>query len=166
MSHIQRVGFVSKSYPELVSWCRTKIQESGRSSFSTYAPGRSEIWFKTEASLRNEVSFRPGQRDARLEALGDRLFSGWHTAALFSYSPGTCIKPHRDHKVFGSVAVMVNIGEADFEIAGQLYRLAPGEVLRFSTKVLHGSRPSNKERFSIVFWKFKPEYLNHFSHLL
>ncbi|MDY7015525.1 MAG: hypothetical protein SVX43_18400 [Cyanobacteriota bacterium] len=159
---------VGENLTSLHQWC-----EDHRSllypTVSPYARGRKELWIKRYCDLRKIPTIKDGYRDERIEALGERLLPGFDIGLLLLYQPGTKIGLHRDHTVFKPMAAAVNLGQATFVMAEQPRKgekvrpiartLNDGDCISFNTKILHGIEPVASERWSLIFWHLKPEYL-------
>jgi len=131
---------------------------------SRYAKGRLECYYGLSVTLGKDPVIATAIADEWVTALGDRICPGWHSALLCHYSPGVGIFPHRDHTCFSAMAVMVNLGTADFfEYPGkvkQVTRLEDGAIVRLNTKILHGVEPVVRSRYSLTFRYLKATYLN------
>jgi hypothetical protein len=69
---------------------------------------------------------------------------------------GSCglIAPHRDHSYGQPMAMLLNIGMAEFAINDKTYVLNDGDIMKFNCKLLHAvPRIMSEERFSLVLWK-------------
>ncbi len=130
---------------------------------SSYAAGRLECYYGLGVKLTREPVVKPAPSDPRVTKLGDRLLPDWDSALLCKYAPGVGIAAHRDHGCFEAMAVIVNIGEADFFVieSGQktVHPLKDGTVIRVNTKVTHGVEPVVKTRYSLTFRHIKGQYL-------
>ncbi len=155
------LGNVQSTLPELHRWVRQQ-PVSGLIQ-SRYARGRLEAYYGLGVTLSRQPNLYRAIDDERVNALGDRILSGWHSALLCKYLPGVCIHPHRDHTCFERWAVMVNIGEAIFVEYPEKERittpLRDGDVVRINTKILHGVEPVTAARYSLTFRTIKPEFL-------
>ena len=155
------IGCIGKDLPELHQW--VQAQPLSALLRSNYARGRLECYYGLAVTLTKTPEIYPGLSDLRVAALGDRLLPGWHSALLCQYPPGVGINPHRDHSCFAKLAVMVNIGEANFfEYPGRdriVTPLVDGAIVQLDTKILHGVEPVAKTRYSLTFRHIKGEYL-------
>ena len=127
-------------------------------SYSSLTNKRLELWLFNKVHLGNgQVS--PGYFDQRLYDFCQRLYEGCNIGLLTYHGPergGSCglIAPHRDHSYGQPMAVVVNIGMAEFVIDGKTYVLNDGDIKKFNSKLLHAvPRILNEERFSLVLWK-------------
>jgi hypothetical protein len=131
---------------------------------SRYAKGRLECYYGLSVTLGQNPVIAPAIADERVTALGDRLCPGWHSALLCQYAPGVGILPHRDHTCFSAIAVMVNLGTAQFfeypEREKRVMHLNDGAIVRLNTKILHGVEPVAQTRYSLTFRYLKATYLN------
>jgi hypothetical protein len=152
----------------LYQWCENH-RALLKPTVSSYANGRKELWIKRYCDLRRKPTISEGYRDERIERLGERLLPGFDIGLLLLYEPGIRIKKHRDHTVFQPMTAAVNLGQATFVMAQQprkgeklqldYYALNDGDCICFNSKVLHGIMPVEQERWSIIFWHLKPQYL-------
>jgi alkylated DNA repair dioxygenase AlkB len=165
MDLVKMVGKVQgQNLYDLHDWCQNH-RYLLKPTVSQYATGRQELWIRRTCDLRKQATITEGFRDDRLEALGDRVLPNFDIGILLLYQPGVKINLHRDHTVFASTAVSINLGEATFlmaemgkkgtELKPQDYPLTDGDVLKFNCKILHGIEAVNKERWCIVFWYLK-----------
>lgn len=133
---------------------------------SRYAPGRLECYYGLAVDLRQQPTISSALQDGFVTAIGDRFLPHWHSALLCQYKPGVGINPHRDHTCFRALAVIINLGFADFiEYLGRdkiVTHLQDGNIVRIDTKVLHGIPKVRSLRYSLTFRQFKPEYLEQF----
>lgn len=129
---------------------------------SRYARRRLECYYRLAVTLGQPPHIFPAREDAWVQEWGDRLLPGWHSALLCQYRPGVCITPHRDHTCFAAIAVMINLGSANFvEYPGktrQVTPLADGAIVRLNTKILHGIEPVTTTRYSLTFRHLKPAF--------
>lgn len=158
---VEVIGRIQSALADLHQWANqqpvsTLIQ-------SRYARGRLEAYYGMGITLSKQPERYAALDDERVNALGDRLLPGWHSALLCKYLPGICIHPHRDHTCFERWAVMVNLGDAIFIEYPDKERittpLRDGDVVRINTKILHGIEPVPSERYSLTFRTLKPEFL-------
>jgi hypothetical protein len=127
-------------------------------SYSSLTNKRLELWLFNKVHLGNgQVS--PGYFDHRLYDFCQRLYEGCDIGLLTYHGPergGSCglIAPHRDHSYGQPMAVVLNIGMAEFVIDGKTYVLNDGDIKKFNSKLLHAvPRILTEERFSLVLWK-------------
>ena len=162
---LEKIGRLQgKNLQELHNWCQN-YRYLLKPTISQYATGRKELWIRRYCDLRKQATITEGFRDDRLEALGDRVLPNFDIGLLLFYQPGVKINLHRDHTVFSSMAVSINLGEATFLMADMVekgaklkpeyYYLTDGDVTKFNCKILHGIEAVNKERWCIVFWHLK-----------
>lgn len=166
---IEKIGYIQGHHLlALHQWCfeqRPLLQPT----VSRYAKGRRELWIRRYCDLKSPATISSSYRNDRIEQLGDRVLPNFNIGVLLLYSPGTNINLHRDHTVFEKTAVSVNLGQAIFKIAQtprkgeklnpQHYHLQDGDIIRFNSKLLHGIEPVKIERWCLVFWHLKEEYL-------
>lgn len=162
---VEKIGKIQgQNLRDLHYWCQNH-RYLLNPTVSQYAKGRKELWIRRQCDLRKQATISEGFRDERLEALGDRVLPGFDIGVLLLYQPGVKINLHRDHTVFDSTAVSINLGEATFlmaemgkkgtELKPQYYPLTDGDVIKFNCKILHGIEAVNTERWCIVFWYLK-----------
>ena len=127
-------------------------------SYSSLTNKRLELWLFNKVHLGNgQVS--PGYFDQRLYDFCQRLYEGCDIGLLTYHGPergGSCglIAPHRDHRYGQPMAVVLNIGMAEFVIDGKTYVLNDGDIKKFNSKLIHAvPRILTEERFSLVLWK-------------
>src|SRR4028118_2059208 len=127
-------------------------------SYSSLTNKRLELWLFNKVHLGNgQVS--PGYFDQRLYDFCQRLYQGCDIGLLTYHGPergGSCglIAPHRDHSYGQPMAVVLNIGVAEFVIDGKIHVLNDGDMKRFNCKLPHAvPRILTEERFSLVLWK-------------
>jgi hypothetical protein len=127
-------------------------------SYSSLTNKRLELWLFNKVHLGNgQVS--PGYFDQRLYDFCQRLYENCNIGLLTYHGPergGSCglIAPHRDHSYGQPMAVVLNIGVAEFVIDGKTYVLNDGDIMKFNCKLLHAvPRIMSEERFSLVLWK-------------
>ncbi|MFP4009671.1 MAG: hypothetical protein ACLFV6_16970 [Spirulinaceae cyanobacterium] len=166
---IEKISQINDSHLlALHQWCEER-RPLLRPTVSRYAKNRRELWIRRYCDLRSPATISDGYRNDRIEQLGERVLPNFDIGLLLLYSPGTQINLHRDHTVFEKTAVSINLGQATFKIAQtprkgeklnpQRYRLQDGDVIRFNSKLLHGIEPVQIERWCLVFWHLKQEYL-------
>ena len=127
-------------------------------SYSSLTNKRLELWLFNKVHLGNgQVS--PGYFDQRLYDFCQRLYEGCDIGLLTYHGPergGSCglIAPHRDHSYGQPMAVILNIGQAEFVLNGKTYLLQDGDIRKFNCKLSHSvPRILTEERFSLVLWK-------------
>ena len=127
-------------------------------SYSSLTNKRLELWLFNKVHLGNgQVS--PGYFDQRLYDFCQRLYEGCDIGLLTYHGPergGSCglIAPHRDHSYGQPMAVVLNLGMAEFVIDDKTYVLNDGDIMKFNCKLLHAvPRIMSEERFSLVLWK-------------
>jgi hypothetical protein len=127
-------------------------------SYSSLTNKRLELWLFNKVYLGNgQVS--PGYFDQRLYDFCQRLYQGCDIGFLTYHGPergGSCglIATHRDHSYSQPMAVLLNIGVAEFVIDGKTHVLNDGDMKRFNCKLPHAvPRILTEERFSLVLWK-------------
>jgi hypothetical protein len=141
-------------------------------SHSSLTNKRLELWLFNKVHLGNgRVS--PGYFDRRLYDFCQRLYQGCDIGLLTYHGPergGSCglIALHRDHSYGQPMAVVLNLGAAEFVINGKSYVLNDGDIMKFNCKLLHAvPRIMSEERFSLVLWKlnqskgFKSQMIMH-----
>jgi hypothetical protein len=162
---LEKIGKIQgQNLQDLHDWCQNH-RYLLKPTISRYANGRKELWIRRYCDLKKQPVITEGFRDDRLEALGDRVLPNFDIGLLLFYQPGVKINLHRDHTVFSPTAVSINLGEATFLMAEMVkkgaklqpeyYHLTDGEVIKFNSKILHGIKAVNKERWCIVFWHLK-----------
>lgn len=162
---IERIGKIrGDSLVDLHQWCKDH-NHLLKPTMSRYATGRKELWIRRYCDLRRNPAITEGYRDERIEALGEHLLPGFHIGLVLLYPPGIEIKLHRDHSAFKPVAASVNLGDAVFFMTQPSqpsisYSLSDGDAIRFDVKIPHGVEPVSNERWSIVFWHLKDEFVN------
>jgi hypothetical protein len=135
-------------------WCEG-VRPMMRDTNSRFAPGRKTIWLINEVHLRTgEVT--PAWAPEWMYQAANYLLPGCGAVQL---SYGAPIAPHRDHAAFNPLAVGVNLGSATFLYeqhaeSGKLVEipLSDGDVYRFDSKRLHGSKDLSEGRYSINLW--------------
>lgn len=163
--HLQRVRKIQgNDLEKLHQWCEER-RELLTPTQSGYARGRQELWLRRECDLGKNPTIIQGYRDEFIENLGEQILPGFYIGLLLLYAPDTCIKLHRDHTVFAPIAATINLGDAVFLMAEtkqdfpDRYALEDGEVIQFNTKKLHGIEAVTSERWSIILWHLKPQYV-------
>ncbi|TVP65404.1 MAG: hypothetical protein EA343_03500 [Nodularia sp. (in: Bacteria)] len=91
--------------------------------------------------------------------LGNLIYPGWDCALLAYYRPGACMTEHRDHSVFESLLVSVNIGQATLRIDNDKYDLQDGQVIKFDSHIPHELYPVTSDRWSLTFRRIRPQSL-------
>ena len=166
---IELIGKIKgKNLEDLRQWC-VDHKHLLKPTLSRYATGRQELWIRRYCDLGKTPTITEGFRDERLETLGEYLLPGFHIGLVLLYQPGVRIRLHRDHTIFKPLATSVNLGDVTFLMAKapckgeklepKSFHLADGDVIKFNTKILHGTEPAVSERWCIVFWHMKDMYL-------
>jgi len=151
---------IKKTIPniaELKQYLRGLVNEM-EYSHSSLTKKRLELWIFNKIHLGNgHVS--AGYFDQRLYDFCQRLYPGCDVGLLTYHGKergGSCglIAPHRDHSYGQPMAVLLNIGMAEFAINDKTYVLNDGDIMKFNCKLLHTvPRIMSEERFSLVLWK-------------
>lgn len=152
------------SIEALRAWCRERIADMSQ-DVSRYAPGRMRMWLFAECNLRQtNARVYPAYTDSRIEKFAQRIFPGCDIA-LISFNGQ--IDWHRDHNYATTTARAVNLGQAKFGIGlpndRQIIDLQDGDIYEFNCKSPHSILWHSQERFSITFWKMRPEYKQQLS---
>lgn len=162
---IDKIGTIQgKNLKDLHQWCEDHKSILSY-TVSRYATGRQELWIKQKCDLKKNPTITEGFRDDRLESLGNRVLSNFDIGLLLFYPKGIEIKPHRDHTVFDTMAVCINLGKANFFIGEENYNLSDGEIIKFNCKIVHGVQKVDQNRWSIIFWHLKEKYKNNQGNL-
>jgi len=151
---------IKKTIPniaELKQYLRGLVNEM-EYSHSSLTKKRLELWIFNKIHLGNgHVS--AGYFDQRLYDFCQRLYPGCDVGLLTYHGKergGSCglIAPHRDYSYGQPMAVLLNIGMAEFAINDKTYVLNDGDIMKFNCKLLHAvPRIMSEERFSLVLWK-------------
>jgi hypothetical protein len=153
----------SNSIEDLRTWCQDRTMDM-REDLSRYAPGRMRMWLFSECDLRTNAKMYPAYSDERIEKFAERVFPGCDIA-LISFNG--LIDWHRDHNYATTIARAVNLGTAKFGIGlpdnRQVIDLQDGDIYEFNCKQPHSILWHSQERFSITFWKMRPEYKQQLS---
>ena len=153
----------SNSIEDLRNWCQDRTMDM-REDLSRYAPGRLRMWLFSECDLRTNAKMYPAYSDERIEKFAQRVFPGCDIA-LISFNG--LIDWHRDHNYATTIAQGVNLGSAKFGIGlpndRQIVDLEDGDIYEFNCKQPHSILWHSQERFSITFWKMRPEYKQQLS---
>ena len=127
---------------------------------SSYTTGRLEKWYRYGAIVGTGKIFKCEEPAERLIKIGDRFLTGWHS--LLCCTGATSIQKHRDSGEFEGETLMMNLGEAEFYYGDETYRLTDGMVVKFNSKVLHGSRQLSDRRFHFTWRRLKNQQLSLF----
>lgn len=127
---------------------------------SSYTVGRREKWYRHGAIVGTGKIFKCEEPDEKLIKIGDRYLAGWHS--LLACSGATSIGRHRDSGEFEGETLMLNLGEADFYYENETYRLTDGMVVKFNSKILHGSRQLSDQRYHFTWRRLKNQQLSLF----
>ncbi|MGB3513840.1 MAG: hypothetical protein WBA93_32465 [Microcoleaceae cyanobacterium] len=102
-----------------------------------------------------------GYRDERIEKFLDIAYPGWEIALALHYRPGGNVDLHRDATGYGQLAISVSSTDFVFRIENERHECQRGAIYLFRTKVLHGTEPLDRERFTIVAWKIDWRKINY-----
>ncbi|MBN4000565.1 hypothetical protein [Nostoc sp. LPT] len=152
------IGYVRRDLQSLHDWCNHQFSMKSMAS-SRVAFDRTHKWFGYEVILLPNAVINPGNWDARVNRLGDRILPGWNCALLCHYCPGGGMIEHCDHSVFEPLVALVNIGRATFRIDNQEHHLEDGQVIKFNSNIPHELLPVVSERWSLSFRRIKPQNL-------
>lgn len=127
-------------------------------SHSSLTTRRLELWLFNEVNL-GSGKVTPGFTDDKLYEFCQKLYPGSNIGLLTYHGSerggsSGLIKSHRDHSYAMPIAVSLNLGIADFEIAGVTHRLNDGDCYEFNCKQPHAVPAIHTaERFSLVLWR-------------
>jgi hypothetical protein len=166
----------NKNLPKLTKHCYTLVSLM-QADPSNYAPGRYCLWLFKQPYL-TQCKVKLGYLDERLWNLAQRIYPGCHTALLTFGGSAEGIKSngkigwHRDANYALPIARGINFGaSATFgydsdrrnSIGGaateQIFQLDIGDIFEFDCKHRHALLAHEPNRFSIIFWKMRDEYL-------
>jgi hypothetical protein len=170
------IAKINKSLPRLTKYCYDLIPLM-KPDPSYYAPNRYRLWLFKQPYL-TQCQAKPAYFDKRLWNFAQRIYPGCHTALLTfggnakGISSNGKIDWHRDANFALPIARAINLGT--FAIFGydsnrhnstpgrkteQIFQLTPGDIIEFNCKHRHALLAHSPERFSIIFWKMRKEYL-------
>lgn len=160
---LKRLGFVDgvkgwswvknlESYLEDEKWNK-KVNNSGRKC----------VWFGVGVNLGfNQEIFQGLEIDKGLRTRGNEFWKGddWNSVLVYKYQKGVELKPHTDRDIFDSKVVLIDIsnnnlfgGTTEFIYNNKIEILSNGEVIEFDSKITHGLKKVESERWSISFRK-------------
>lgn len=166
---------VSRLSPSTVSAIREHLDslaEHLTPDVSRYARGRQRFWLEHEAPLGRTRNWQPGVHSDRLWSWVQRSFPGVELGLAAYGEVG--IDPHRDASYADYTAYSVNLGTIegwyydpmypDMTYSDQrnasnpvIYRLEPGDVVRFNCKNPHGVINPAPDRWSLNLWHISPK---------
>lgn len=156
-----RLGEQTLTNTEL--WCN-QIKPLLNPTLSTYAKGRQELWIKKKCDLKKNFTLTSSYEDEFISSLANAVLPNFDIALVLFYPAGTNINPHRDHTVFASTAICINLQDTIFNITDDpnkhfvRYNVNKGDVIQFNCKHLHATETNTKDRWSIILWYLKSQY--------
>ncbi|GAX45773.1 hypothetical protein NIES4075_67940 [Tolypothrix sp. NIES-4075] len=86
----------------------------------------------------------------------------WNSILIYKYNVGVELKIHVDRDIFDSKVVVINVsednllgGNIEFLYGGKVEILSNGEIIEFNSKIQHGVKKVESERWSISIRKVK-----------
>lgn len=149
---MKRIGKVKTGYDELLAYLRSLPFEK---DVSRYVSERQVCWLKWKVNLGSGKVSKGVEVTEKFQKFGDRVLPGWDIGLV---TVGNGIAAHRDHSYGDREAVVVNLGECEFQCGDEKLKLKNGDIVKFNCKQIHSVKADSDRRVSIVLWRWSRKY--------